>query len=412
MVHKLSLTKSDPVIHLKAYGGVQIRGVDGVEVDCEIDAPQLVTMVEEDGHVYITVNSSCNLSLPADSYIQIEKGMGSIEIQHIKNKIDIEKALGNLVLSDISEAVIGKVGGNFAVRNASGAVSVEKVGGNIVVTDAGAFHCEKIGGSCVTKNIAGDFSLEKAGGGLKAQSIGGLTQVLKLGGDATAKQITLNGDLHAGGDLQLVDFQLGRKRVDLRAGGDIQLEIGDAFSDTGFEFHSRGKKIQVRVNADDLFIENDSYDYQIGTPDKHLEVTAGGDISLTGVQQPDEDVVGDVSDHFGFEESAFSEMIRERIESATRRAEAKIKTAEIRLEQMKEHMGKVGDLDINVDFGDLGNLGIPKSTFSGVPPVPPVSRPAGKKGATNEERLMILKMLQDKKITVDEAEKLFKALEN
>jgi len=46
-----------------------------------------------------------------------------------------------------------------------------------------------------------------------------------------------------------------------------------------------------------------------------------------------------------------------------------------------------------------------------VPPVPPVTRPAGKKGASDEERLMILKMLQDKKITVDEAESLFKALE-
>jgi len=45
-------------------------------------------------------------------------------------------------------------------------------------------------------------------------------------------------------------------------------------------------------------------------------------------------------------------------------------------------------------------------------PVPPVSRPVGKKGASDEERLMILKMLQEKKITVDEAETLFKALED
>jgi hypothetical protein len=37
---------------------------------------------------------------------------------------------------------------------------------------------------------------------------------------------------------------------------------------------------------------------------------------------------------------------------------------------------------------------------------------AGKKGATDEERLMILKMLQDGKITVDEAETLFKAMES
>jgi hypothetical protein len=41
-----------------------------------------------------------------------------------------------------------------------------------------------------------------------------------------------------------------------------------------------------------------------------------------------------------------------------------------------------------------------------------MARKAGRKGASDEERLMILKMLQEKKITVDEAETLFKALED
>jgi hypothetical protein len=34
-----------------------------------------------------------------------------------------------------------------------------------------------------------------------------------------------------------------------------------------------------------------------------------------------------------------------------------------------------------------------------------------KKGVSDEERLLILQMLQDKKITVDEAERLFKTME-
>jgi hypothetical protein len=62
-----------------------------------------------------------------------------------------------------------------------------------------------------------------------------------------------------------------------------------------------------------------------------------------------------------------------------------------------------------MDFDDQGVPPVPPVPQQ---PVPPDTRPAGKKGATDEERLMILKMLQDGKITVDEAETLFKAMES
>ena len=74
---------------------------------------------------------------------------------------------------------------------------------------------------------------------------------------------------------------------------------------------------------------------------------------------------------------------------------------------MTDHLEKIRIPKIDVDLeNDLF-----RSSEWPEPPMPPVSRPAGKKGASNEERLMILKMLEENKITVDEAEKLFGALE-
>jgi hypothetical protein len=101
-------------------------------------------------------------------------------------------------------------------------------------------------------------------------------------------------------------------------------------------------------------------------------------------------------------------MIQDRIESATRRAEAKVKAAEIRLGQIQDRVEKFRGIKVDVGMGDDdGSLPyIPEQ------PVPPVTRPAGKKGATDEERLMILKMLQEGTITVDEAETLFRAMES
>jgi hypothetical protein len=293
------------------------------------------------------------------------------------------------------------------VRDASGDIRIEKVGGNIVAADTAAFKCEKIGGSCIAKNIKGDFSLEKAGGSMKAQWIEGTMRVEKLGGSFTAKDIFLEGDLHVGGDIRLINPKFGAHRAELYAGGDVQLEVTDEFTDAAFELRSGDEDIRIKLAQDELTINSGHYEYQVGNAASKIEVAAGGSISISSPFDPDEEVVGDISNRFQYEESPFSEMIRERVESATRIAEAKVKTAEIRLGQIRDRVEKHRGFNINVDFDKTE----PEVDFEQPEqPVPPVSRPPGKKGATNEERLMILKMLQDKKITVDEAETLFNAL--
>ncbi len=409
MTHVLNISRDDPVIHLKAYGGVQITGVDRAEVQCEIDAPQLATLVEEDGNVYVTVNSSCNLTVPESSSIQIEKGMGSIKINNIKSEINIEKAMGNLVLEDVVKVTVEKVGGNFAVRRTSDDIQVEKVGGNLVLEDVASFKGEKIGGNCFLKNVHGEFSLEKAGGGLRGQDIAGAVMINKVGGSFIARGLTLGGDLRVGGSIHLKDFEFVEGSQTIRAGGSADLEIGEAFQGAVFEFGSGARDIKIKINEDDLEIADQSYKYTIGESDREINISAGAGISLAALVDPDEEVVGDLSNYFKFEETPLSEMIQERIVSATRKAEAKIKAAGIRLEKMQEQMEKVRDIHLDVDIPDLhGHM----PTMPPVPPVPPVFRPSGKKGASDEERLMILKMLQEKKISVDEAESLFKALED
>ena len=382
MIHNLKLSSDHPVIHLKAYGGVEIKGIEQAEVACEIEAPQLATLVEEDGHVYVTVNSSCSMTVPAGSSFEIEKGMGSIKIAGIQNKIDIEKVLGNLVLNNVGEVGVGKVGGNFSINGASGAVRVEKVGGNLVMSELEFFSGEKIGGSCKAKTIRGDFALEKVGGSFKGQDIEGVLRMERLGGSFSAQRVTLAAEVHAGGNLCLKDFELVQDHTELKAGGDILLEVGEGFGGAKFEMDSGARHIRVLVGEDDLNIHDQHYDYEMGSPERSLELAAGGAISLGNLTDPEEDLVGDLSDHFEYEESPLSELIRERVETATRRAEAKAKVTEIRLDQIRERVEKHRGFNINVDLGGLERP---------VPPVPPVSRQAGKKGPSDEERLMILK---------------------
>ncbi len=405
MTHILNLTSDDPVIHLKAYGGVKIKGVEQQAVQCEIDAPQLATLIEEDGHVYVTVNASCTLTVPHRSSIEIERGMGSVKIESVQNGIQIEKVLGNLILIGVGPVSVEKVGGNFSVSQSAGQVQIEKVAGTLVVDDVSTFSCEKVGGNCYARAVTGDFSLEKAGGNFLGQTLGGLTSVSKVGGSFRASGIQLQSDLKVGGNIELIHFDMGGD-LSLRAGGDISLGLNESCEDVAFSIRSGGHKIKINVRDDALEIKESSYDYQLGEGLRSLSIAMGGSFKMTDKLSPDENLVGDLSDYFKYEESALSELIQERINSATKKAEAKVKSAEIRLEKIREQVEKHRSVNVDVGFGDAGDHRPPSPTE------PSVSRPAGKKGTSDEERLMVLKMLQDKKITVDEAETLFKALED
>jgi hypothetical protein len=195
-------------------------------------------------------------------------------------------------------------------------------------------------------------------------------------------------------------------QINMKAGGSIDLELGDELKDGVFDLKSGAFEIRIKLGDDDLKIHDGIYTYNLGEGGPNLSGAAGGAISLRHISEPEVDLVGDLSKHFTHEESVFSELIQEQVESATRLAEAKIRAAELRLEQIRDQVDKHRGFNIDID----PDIHIPTSPQS--PPVPPVNRPVGKKGASDEERLMILKMLEDKLITVDEAETLFKALDD
>lgn len=404
MTHMLNISQPDPIIHIKAYGGVKIEGVDETQVQCEIDAPQLATLIEEDGHVYLTANSSCDVTVPMAAAVEIQKGMGSVSIHNIQGPVTIEKVLGNLVMDGVDSAQVEKIGGNCAVRNATGEVHLEKVGGNLIIDKAGSLYCEKVGGACKAKNVAGDFKVEKVGGGFKAEQLAGLTSISRVGGDFSAVGLVLADDVHAGGGIRITNLGF-RAGVDLFAGGDVVLSLDDSVEGARMSLNSGGYHIRIIREDEDISVEAKRYDYEFGDHKVDVDISAGGKILIGESIDAEGSQVGDLSGFFSYEESALNEMIKERVDSATRRAEAKIKAAEIRLEQIQDKVEKNRGFKLNIELDDL-------ETAKPVAPVPPITRKAGKKGASDEERLMILKMLQDKRITVDEAEALFKALEN
>jgi hypothetical protein len=142
----------------------------------------------------------------------------------------------------------------------------------------------------------------------------------------------------------------------------------------------------------------------LGSGSARINLSAGGDVRLTNQANAAESV-----EEFGnfaglnFDWSGFGERISRQVEQVTARAAKRAEEAARRAERHAERQarrwgGNVKAGRWNWDLNPSGS-GLPK------PPAPP-SEPVA-----DEERMAILKMLQEKKITSEQAEQLLRALE-
>jgi hypothetical protein len=126
-----------------------------------------------------------------------------------------------------------------------------------------------------------------------------------------------------------------------------------------------------------------------------LNGLVGGDTKLENVSRVsmDANMHGMASD--------ISERVRRKVEQSARRAEQKMRRAESRIKHAEQRVNHHGRIRTNIDVGrwkwNVAPGSFPPGTIN-----EPVS---------DEERMAILKMLQEKKITSEQADKLLAALD-
>jgi hypothetical protein len=142
----------------------------------------------------------------------------------------------------------------------------------------------------------------------------------------------------------------------------------------------------------------------LGNGSANILLSAGGDIRLTNQAN-----AGESAEEFGnfaglnFDWSGFGERISRQVEQATSRAAKRAEEAARRAERHVERQARRWTGRVNFGPGpswDFGPKGMP------TPPGTSKSEPVA-----DEERMTILKMLQEKKITSEQAEQLLRALE-
>jgi len=384
-------------VHIKSYGTLLLAGIEGNQIVSSSKGKDSLTVVEADGIIYVTAMNSCKVEVPKTLSVFVEKSMGSVHCNGMESEITGEKVLGNLVIKGAKKVEVDKIGGNCAVRDVSGEAIFEKVGGNFVTEHIGELRVEKVGGSCKIKHVSGASNVGKVGGSFYGRNLAGSLSVNKIGGDFNCDQCNFGLLLKVGGNIKT---KLVGEIVptEMKAGGDIKILVDPSLSDFNIELETEG---DIKVKLGELVIDTSDtvVSKEIGSGGPLVRAVLGGNISLMDRDLDLDIEEKDFSAYFEKTEPGINEMIHEHVQHATEMAEKRIEAAQKRIEQMQKRVDiRIGDFDIEIP------------SIPPIPPIPPLSH-LKSKGASDDERLLILQMLQEKKISVEEAEKLFRTLE-
>jgi hypothetical protein len=257
------------------------------------------------------------------------------------------------------------------------------------------------------KGVVGDLSVDVLGGDGVIQDISGSVFLRSVGGDLILEGINERMDCSVGGDISATIGSGAVGPMKLNAGGDLACRLLE------------GASAKVRLQAGGDFhlpagmAASDEDDWRVVTIDEgqqQVELSAGGDLSLrVGMHEvgAPEDFVGDILAEVDAKlaemEARFSALgagldsfdadrIGERVRRAVRRAQRKTEQTERKAMKAQAKLGKF----------NIPNIAWTGSGFDAG---------EGAREATDEERLAILKMVEEGKISVEEAENLFTALE-
>lgn len=378
----------------------------------------------------VVVKASGDLFLEGQdpSEVRFQSSEDRIRIHQSDDTLYVEThaSLGLAVPHGLS-VVVEKVGGSALVQDVDGSLVVQKVGGDLAMQRLGKVRVEKVGGNCLVSGVTEGLSIGRVGGDLTIREALSAVEIGSIGGDGDLQVGSIESmDARSGGDMRLAVTEAIAGPVMLRAGGDVQVYL-PSNAIASFVLSSNGEMISLELTrqaeqVQDTF-ETRRYEFTLGEGGPKIEVQAGGDIRVSDEIYEPEPLRGEFerrenawkdardrrggsswSNGFTFDRSsAWAEMVSRRAQEAARRAEQRAQAATRRTE---DHIRQAADREMRraEHWANFGG-------FPPVPPAPPTPPPPPVEKVTEQERLMVLKMLQENKITIEQAENLLAALE-
>jgi len=399
-------------------GNLQVKGWDRPEVYVRTSSSETPTLEALDDAIQVKCQTDCTVRLPQEANVRLEIAHGNARFKLLENTLVVEQVKGNLALQNIGPASVKIVKGNLLAKQIQGDLSVEEVAGNAMVRD--------VLGNCVLAQVTGNLDLREMEGSVQALANGNLrlrlslllgeSYTLEAKGNLSCKvpdDADLEVNLHSASrkirfalpagkqSIQAEEHRItlgdGSTPMQLTASGNLyfesqpvewdqadeaQTEFEQAFADLSREF---GEQIGAQINS-----QLESHLEMLEEQLQHLSTTLG----QVGFSQAETNrilqrarLAGEkASTHTQEQMRRAQEKLERKLAAAQRKAELRARAAERRQKAQRRRAWSLGR--------DTPESGKPLKTQ-----------------VSDEERLLILKMLEEKKITLQQAETLLAALE-
>lgn len=351
-----------PRVRVPSVGGdLRIVGRSGGLLEAQAPARGDLTVGREAEAVVITCRVGCLLFVPAGARVEVGAVGGDARLSGLEGEASLETVGGDVNLRSGGAARLGRLAGDLRVVGGRGALTAEWVGGDARV-----------------ENLEADLRLDQVEGDLYVRNQRGATQT-SSGGDVHAELSLPPGThsrLESSADLICRLPPDSSVSVSYRAAGDARVALPqrDRVAGASGEAH-------------------------IGAGEAALELVSGGDLRLEVIGRASagltEEWRQDLEARIEAEvEAALSDIERSQPLTGVLRQDvaARIRASMARARRRPHRLGRAADRprEVNVSLGEAAETG-------------------GEIG--DQERLAVLKMVEAGKLTVEQAEQLFRAME-
>ena len=409
-------TSASPHITLDVSGNLSLKGQDSNEVVAKSDNPEDITLEARDDEVSIRSTGDCIVRVPRLATVQVQVARGDATIKALEGELAIDQIDGSLALRYVGKTTISHINGDLSAKYVSGNLVMDEVSGDVVVRDVQ-------GDFIINGSLHGSLNLSDVDGNARANADGNIMLHLeptplhqyefsshgnlfcRLPDDASveisvpkATQVRVNlPGIHASAPVQTpyaLTLGDGDAKISLSADGSVALdthapdwEMEDFDIEIGPEVEGMADAISQQISQ--------QVDSQVRMMEDQLNAQLSGlSMRLSAAKLTQEQA------------RRIEERAREASERAASRAQEKMRRAQEKMEQKMASMQR--KMEVRSHEHQWRHA---RHSWTGNIPTPPTPPTPLGEPVSEDERLVILRMLQEKKITVEEAEQLFTALE-
>jgi hypothetical protein len=369
-----------PVIIQTVGGDLRLRGRPGGWLVMEGDAAQVEQIGEGQPYV-VRCDGDARLTVPDNVAVSIQNVGGDAKLTDLGGVTDIHNIGGDLIARNIGSAQIKNVGGDLRLKRADGPVTVERVGADATIRE--------VGGAVRVAQVGADLYLRNVEGGCVAENIGA-DLVLNIG--------FLPGQ----------EYRFG-------AGGDILCRVQ---SETNARFIAPADtEIRLDVAVESATSEDDDQQIiTVGDGSATVQITRADTLQLVG--EEDDYMVNlgtQIEEELDARMSSLEEKLSRQLEGLDERIFAKTEQFASQAERFAHRAQRQAERARERVMRSMERQAVKRKPGPGRRIIASArigeSPSRASDPVTEQERLMILQMVRDNKISIEEAERLLSALE-